>query len=329
MTPARERLAAGAAPLLDPLAAAGEQRAAAERLFELCCELAGLPRDGAGLADEPTRLSQGRALGPLSAARCLLDFKRTATFLQGLRAALDEARGRFGGPAEVLYAGCGPFAPLFLPLTSVLPEGAARFTLLDLHEQAVATLRRLVLACQAEPWLAEAHVADAFAFEPGRPAQVVVVESMQRALEHEPQVALMHHLAGRLAPGGLLLPEEIELSVALADLGCEFGSGVERVRTRLGSLLRVGSRARADGGPAAAASLRCRVPDGAAPGHALVLTHLRVHGPHALGDYDSGITYPMVLHGLGVLDPGCEFEVRWRGGPDPVVEACLLGCQNP
>lgn len=327
MTDARARLAACAAPLLDSAAAAGEQRTAVQRLFELCCELAGLERDGAGLADTPTLLPEGRALGPLSAARCVLDFRRTATFLQGLHAAIDEARGRSGAPVEVLYAGCGPFAPLFLPLTTALRPGAARFTLLDLHEQAIATVRRLVAACGAEPWLAEVRAADAFVFEPARRPHVAVVETMQRALEHEPQAALMSHLARQLAPGGLLLPEAVELSVALADLGREFGPGAERTRTPLGTLLRLHGEALAAGEPLPEARLRVRVPEGAAPGHALVLTRVRVHGPHALGDYDSGITYPLVLHALGVLDPGCELEVRWHGGLDPVIAAELL--QNP
>lgn len=325
MTLPRARLAACAAPLLDPAAPAGEQRAAAQELFELCCALAGLPRDGAGLADEPAALPQGRALGPLSAARCLLDFARTAAFLQGLRAAVGSARERFGAPVEVFYAGCGPFAPLFLPLTTVLPAGSARFTLVDLHEQSVATVRRLAHACGAGPWLAEARAADAFAFEPRRRPHVAVVETMQRALEHEPQAALMGHLARLLAPGGLLLPEEIELSVALADLGRELGPGADRPRTPLGTLLRLQGQALAAGEPVPEARLRRRVPEGAPPGHALVLTRVRVHGCHALGDYDSGITYPLVLHALGVLDPGCEIEVGWRAGRDPVIEARLVG----
>ncbi len=42
----------------------------------------------------------------------------------------------------------------------------------------------------------------------------------------------MTRLARLLAPGGLLLPEAVELSVALADLGREFGPGAVRRRTR-------------------------------------------------------------------------------------------------
>lgn len=322
MTP-RERLAAAAGPLLDPGAPLGEQRAAAEELFALCCELAGLRPDAADLGDEPTPLPEGRALGPLSAARCLLDFARTAAFLRGLRAALAQAQARFGAPVEVLYAGCGPFAPLFLPLTTALPPGTARFTLLDLHPQSVAVAARLVEAFRAGPWLAGLRADDAFAFKPQRPVHVAVVETMQRALEHEPQAALMARLARLLAPGGLLLPEEVELGVALADLGREFGPGARR-REPLGTLLRLTRQTLAEGAAAAEASLACVVPDEAEPGHALVLTRVRVLGPQALGDYDSGLTYPLVLHGLGLLDPGCAFEVCWRGGPDPQVGARLL-----
>ncbi len=322
MTP-RERLAALSAPLLDATAPLGEQRTAAEALFALCCDLAGLRRDATDLGDEPTQLPEGRALGPLSAARCLLDFARTGAFLRGLRAAVEQARVPGGGPVEVLYAGCGPFAPLFLPLTTVLPPGSARFALLDLHPRSVALAARLVAACQAGPWLGGLHAVDAFAFEPEQPVQVAVVETMQRALEHEPQAALMTRLARLLAPGGLLLPEEVELSVALADLGREFGPGVRR-RDPLGTLLRLTRASLAGGRPPAEARLACAVPDAAEPGHALVLTRVRVFGPQALGDYDSGTTCPLVLHGLGLLDPGCAFEVSWRGGPDPQVGARLL-----
>ncbi len=322
MTP-RERLAALAAPLLDATAPLGEQRTAAEALFALCCELTGLRPDATDLGDEPTQLPEGRALGPLSAARCLLDFARTGAFLRGLRAAVELARAPGVGPVEVLYAGCGPFAPLFLPLTTVLPPGSARFTLLDLHPRSVALAARLVEACGAGPWLAGLHAADAFAFEPEQPVHVAVVETMQRGLEHEPQAALMARLAALLEPGGLLLPEEVELGVALADLGREFGPA-ERRREPLGTLLRLTRQTLAAGATPAEARLACVVPDAALPGHALVLTRVRVFGRHALGDYDSGLTYPLVLHGLGLLDPGCAFEVRWRGGPDPQVGARLL-----
>ena len=322
MTP-RERLAALAAPLLDATAPLGEQRSAAEALFALFCELAGLRPDATDLGDEPTPLPQGRALGPLSAARCLLDFARTGAFLRGLRAAVDQARSSGGGPVEVLYAGCGPFAPLFLPLTTALPPGGARFTLLDLHPRSVAVAARLVEACGAGPWLAGLHAVDAFAFEPEQPVHVAVVETMQRALEHEPQAALMARLAARLAPGGRLLPEEVELGVALADLARELGPEARR-REPLGTLLRLTRASLAGGAAPAEASLACVVPDAAEPGHALVLTRVGVFGGESLGDYDSGITYPLVLHGLGLLDAGCRFEVRWRGGPDPQVGARLL-----
>ncbi len=322
MTP-RERLAALSGPLLDATAPLGEQRAAAEALFALCCELAGLRPDAADLGDEPTPLPQGRALGPLSAARCLLDFARTGAFLRGLRAAAQQARVKGGGPVEVLYAGCGPFAPLFLPLTTVLPPGTVRFTLLDLHPRSVAVAARLVEACGAGAWLAGLHAADAFAFEPELPVHVAVVETMQRALEHEPQAALMARLARLLAPGGLLLPGEVELGVALADLGSESDPAGRR-REPLGRLLRLTRESLAGGAPPAEASLACVVPGEAEPGHALVLTRVRVFGGESLGDYDSGITYPLVLHGLGLLDPGCAFEVSWRGGPDPQVGARLL-----
>src|SRR5262249_38287209 len=87
------------------------------------------PRDRSAIL-----LPAGPAISPLDAGRCLLDPRRTAIFLRGLHAAVQEAKRRFPGEViHVLYAGCGPFAPLCLPLLPLLAGQAVRFTLIDVH----------------------------------------------------------------------------------------------------------------------------------------------------------------------------------------------------
>lgn len=74
--------------------------------------------ESSGMPDTvETRLVQGRALSGLDAANCLLDFQRTARFLRAVDSALHAAVARWPGQIiRVLYACCGPWAPMLLLL---------------------------------------------------------------------------------------------------------------------------------------------------------------------------------------------------------------------
>ena len=103
----------------------------ARELHDLLVRASGLDVhaiNGADAAD--IMLPSGKAIAPKWAASCLLDFARTATFLRGTEAALHAALARFPQrPIEMLYAGCGPFAPFALMLvTRFTPTQATRAT---------------------------------------------------------------------------------------------------------------------------------------------------------------------------------------------------------
>src|SRR6185295_13729188 len=89
-------------------------KAAATQLYSLCSSVT-RTGDSSLHADDliETRLSNGNAISPRDAASCLLDYSRTSKFLRGIHAAIVEAQKRFPDTTiEILYAGCGPFAPL-------------------------------------------------------------------------------------------------------------------------------------------------------------------------------------------------------------------------
>ncbi len=69
-------------------------------------------------------LKNGIALSIKNAADCIKDYKRTACFLRGIHKAIIECIKRFPNTElNILYAGCGPYAPLLLPLLSLFkPE---------------------------------------------------------------------------------------------------------------------------------------------------------------------------------------------------------------
>lgn len=302
--------------LLAPAATAGEQRAAAHALHALMLELAGLSE--ADLLDRPARVAGGLALGTRSAARCILDYVRTARFLLGVRRAIEQLGAGSRRPVQVLYAGCGPFAPLALPLTALLPEGAARFTLIDAHPAAAPVLSKLIQALGAEDWITAVVTTDGSQFQPASPPDLLIVETMQKALANEPQVALMQALLPGLAAGGLCVPERIDLIASLASLPHEFGPERDRHRRVLGTILTLEAARMQRGEAPQLGPLTLGVPDDLpASRELLVLTHVRVFGDLALGDYDSGISYPTVACDLGRLVAGAQVEFRYELAPDP------------
>src|SRR5205823_6415730 len=96
------------------------------------------------LPGEGIALPGGIAISPQDAARCVLDTRRTSTFLRGLENAIAQASARFPGETiRILYAGCGPFAPFcVLPLLQ-FPALDVQFTLLDIHQTSLDAAMQL------------------------------------------------------------------------------------------------------------------------------------------------------------------------------------------
>jgi hypothetical protein len=303
-------------------------RAAAASLYRLFRDITGLSKHPIDPLDCSTiSLSAGSAISPLDAARCLLDARRTAVYLRGVYNAIREAQQRFPGEViHVLYAGCGPFAPLCLPLLPLLAGQAVCFTLLDVHARAIESVQAILAALPLERINIDCLVCDATRYHtPGhRPVHVIVNETMQRALEKEPQVAILMNMAPQLAAGGLMVPEMIAVDAVLTDLSRELGSnGVASApwsgRIPLGRILEI-DRERSCAWSAAGASLhlppaRIAIPSVLAAQYSLVLTTtIRTFGAHVLREYESGLTHPLLVHGWCA---GQELEFTYRLGKNP------------
>ncbi len=328
---------------------AGDDRraAAAAGLYALCSSIAGIDEDSARADDsDGTRLASGEALSPRDAARCVLDYRRTSRFLRGLQAAILEARARFpGGATEILYAGCGPFAPLALPLTTRFSPAEIRFTLLDVHERSLDAARLIFQALGKGAFVRDYVRCDAASYEHDAPhgLHVVVVEAMQAALEKEPQVAITMNLAPQLCPGGIFIPERITVDCCLCDPAREFpappdGAGAAdspsagdggRVRIHLGRVLDLtagGCRdLRASGGGGGeqdgasfGQKLLLRIPeelDGELG--LMLLTSITVFDSIALDEGESGLTSPRILYDAGTMRGGETMEFEYRLGDEP------------
>jgi hypothetical protein len=323
-------------------------------LFSRICELeASLPSSE---DSHETLLTTGKAISPLDAGRCVLDFARTAKFLRGVRVAIDEAQSRFPGETtHVLYAGCGPFAPLVLPLATVLKTGQAQFTLLDIHRRSLRHVRRIVEALGLSSFVRRYVQCDATVYDHGHesPMHVLVIETMQKALAKEPQVAIAMNLVPQMSEKGILIPERITLTAALADVNAEIlgrptegeapevldGSEARRQRVILGvpfelsaESARVFGRLSFRDASSGTVCLPARTvqtrPPSSDTQHLAVLTTITVLDPIVIGDYESGLTYPTFLPERDPTADSRGIPFVYRLGQEPGLAFRVFTVQN-
>ncbi len=190
------------------------------RFHDLCAEITGIRGDGDRDHAADLRLPGGTAISPAYAACTVFDWLRTKRFVYGLFRAIIQA-GRHGpGPVHVLYAGCGPFATLALPIMRIVPATAAVWTMLEIQPAARLAASQLIKFAGTEDRVLSLVEADATVYRhSGPPFQILVSETMQNLLATEPQVGIFRNLVPQLARGGILIPEEIRVDIFLVDYG--------------------------------------------------------------------------------------------------------------
>ncbi len=315
-------------------------QAAATRLYSLLAHITGID----AVFDDPAHstdslLPNGTAISPKDASACVLDSARTAKSLRGTWSAVLAAQKRFPDrPIEILYAGCGPFAPFAVLLTTQFRADQVQFTLLDIHNRSLESAAHMFHTLGLDAFVRDYVQCDAASYghQPPRALHIVIVETMQRALEKEPQVAATLNLAFQLCRGGILIPEKITVDACLCDWTEELstlssGSDIApniKNRIKLGRIFTLTAEDSHD----LSESLRRENPIGEARLPAVVLeiprgvneelklmllTKVTVFESIVLDEYESGLTFPVVLHALSLAGCGAQIEFRYSLGSRP------------
>jgi hypothetical protein len=316
-SPARNALAALSAPLLAPSATAGAIAACIAAL-EAFLERHAPFRRAEAIAEGESPLPAGWAVSPTQAVMCARDYLRTHAFARGLALAVADIRARHPHRrARVLYAGCGPWALLALPVLASKP-GDAAFTLLDVHQTSTDSAGALVTNAGLAADVQAIVCADAATWtvpQEDLAPDIILSETLNAGLRREPFVAIAQNLL-RQAPSAILIPASVRVDAVLVDPAREHQS------RPLGTVFEVTREAIAGWPrnepelPAATITLPAAFEPALEP---RLFTTLETYGGERLETDDSWLTRPEPFPPGAFARRGERIEFVYRLGPEPRI----------
>jgi len=285
----------------------------------------------ANLGEGRTILDSGMAVSPLMAAFCAREVLRSAAFIKGAGAAVQDA-AREDRPVQVLYAGCGPFALLVLPLMSVFSAQQVVFTLIDIHPESLSCAQHLIESFGFSDHVLEYVCADATRYRtpPNHLPDVIVSETMAVCLRNEPQVSIARNLLSQ-APNARMVPQSVSIEVALLNgpkelvlMPSDHVGDIplpKRDRVYLGTVFELDADSirsweglAGDRLPAGNVTLPTPLESRYRP-H--LLTRITAYGQHRLQDYDCSLTLPQHLSDKHGLCGGETLQFHYKIGTCP------------
>lgn len=159
----------------------------------------------------------GIALSSLGAADCVDDYLRTVFFIKGVYKALIQLSKDFPDRTiNILYAGCGPYATLILPLLPLFDKERINVILLDINDSSLESVHTILSVIGLDDYQLQLVETDATTYTKPENFSIdlAISETMHYALTSEPQVAITRNIVSQLPAHGILIPQEIRIDLA-------------------------------------------------------------------------------------------------------------------
>jgi len=156
--------------------------------------------------------TEGIAISPVQAAKCMEEVQRSRRFLLGVQQAIKD-KLEHQQKVNLLYVGTGPYGSIVLPVLSQFSSQQLQVTLLDIHQENVDAVKRVVDWLAVGDYIKALIHHDALKWQPefGETFDIIVSETMNNFLLREPQVPIFIHLQQFLKTDGCLIPEKITI----------------------------------------------------------------------------------------------------------------------
>lgn len=269
-------------------------------------------------------LPGGKAISPYNAAYCLLEFQRTAQFVRGLNAAIASHLAAGVMPVHVLYAGTGPFAGLLLPVLGKYTPDQLQATLVEIQPYSLGILRRLFTHDEFKPYIYNIIEQDAATIQLANwlPVDIFLAETMNFALQKEPQVNIACHIGAQLSSKAIMIPEEVHVFAGAYRPGRE----MERMLREdavwqdfvqiIGSIFRLNKNTRPPFNP-----VNIAIPESlATPEYCLALfTEISIYNQFALKPWECSLTQLLPFwnyrtDGLGKRNFALQYQISEHPG---------------
>lgn len=163
------------------------------------------------------QLNNGKAIGLTWAAMCVDDLLRTQQFIKGIFEAVKQLQKVQHRPIHILYAGTGPFATLILPVLASYSPADLQVTLIEINKHSFDVLKKVIHQLHLNEYVRNLLHEDATTYQipKGEKIDILLSETMQRALAEEQQVSIVINLANQIDNDFILIPEKIVLELGL------------------------------------------------------------------------------------------------------------------
>jgi hypothetical protein len=184
--------------------------------------------------NEHIETEKGLAVSPYSAAFCVVDFLRTRNFILAIKMAVEDGLQKDPEkPVIICYAGTGPFASLVVPLTTIFNSNQIQFLLIEVNEISISYLKKLITNIAIDAYIKDVIKADATEYDLPCPIDILLSETMKPGLDKEPQVSIVANLVKQCIVLPILIPENIEVSLAYSKMDHERGLINEKITSLL------------------------------------------------------------------------------------------------